>query len=316
MRIALLDDYQNVALKMAPWERLPAPCKVVAFQDHLDDEDAIVQRLEGFDAIMAMRERTPLTSQLLRRLPQLKLIVTAGMRNASIDMDAAKHQGIVVSGTAGLPYPTAELTIGLILAWARSIAIEDRALRDGRFQTTLGRGLNGKTIGIIGLGTLGARTARIANAFEMQVLAWSQNLTDERARSAGATRVEKDELLKRADYVTLHVVLSDRTRHLIGARELALMKPTACLVNTSRSAIVDEAALVKALHDRTIDGAALDVYAVEPLPADHPIRSAPNTVLTPHLGYVTEETYRIFHEQALEDIEAFLKGQPIRVLNG
>ena len=241
---------------------------------------------------MAMRERTPLTSQLLRRLPRLKLIVTAGMRNASIDMDAARRQGIVVSGTAGLPYPTAELTIGLILAWARSIALEDRELRDGRFQTTLGRGLNGKTIGIIGLGTLGSRVAKIANAFEMQVLAWSQNLTDERAQAAGATRVDKDELLKRADFVTLHVVLSDRSRHLIGARELALMKPTACLVNTSRSAIVDEAALVKALNDRTIGGAALDVYPVEPLPADHPIRSAPNTVLTPHLGYVTEETYR------------------------
>jgi phosphoglycerate dehydrogenase-like enzyme len=316
MRIALLDDYQDVALKMAPWERLPATCKVVAFQDHLDAEDAIVERLSGFDAIMAMRERTPLTSQLLRRLPRLKLIVTAGMRNASIDMDAARRQGIVVSGTAGLPYPTAELTFGLILAWARSIALEDRELRGGRFQTTLGRGLNGKTLGIIGLGTLGSRVAKIANAFEMQVLAWSQNLTDERAQAAGATRVEKDELLKRADYVTLHVVLSDRSRHLIGARELALMKPTACLVNTSRSAIVDEAALVKALNDRTIGGAALDVYPVEPLPADHPIRSAPNTVLTPHLGYVTEETYRIFHDQALEDVEGFLKGQPVRVLNG
>ena len=222
----------------------------------------------------------------------------------------------MVCGTAGLPYPTAELTIGLMLAWARSIAIEDRALRDGRFQTTLGRGLNGKTLGIIGLGTLGSRMARIANAFEMQVLAWSQNLTDERAQEAGATRVEKDELLKQSDYVTLHVVLSDRTRRLIGARELALMKSSACLVNTSRSAIVDEAALVKALHDGTIGGAALDVYPLEPLPLDHPIRSAPNTVLTPHLGYVTEETYRVFYSHALEDIEAFLQGRPVRVLNG
>ncbi len=316
MKIALLDDYQDVALKMAQWERLPAACEVVAFRDHLDSEDAIVGRLSGFDALMAMRERTPLTSQLLQRLPRLKLVVTAGMRNASIDMDAARRQGIVVSGTAGLPYPTAELTVGLMLAWARSIASEDRALRDGRFQTTLGRGLNGKTIGIIGLGTLGSRVAKVANALEMQVLAWSQNLTDERARLAGATRVEKDELLKRADFVTLHVVLSDRTRHLIGARELALMKPTACLINTSRSAIVDEATLVKALLDRTIGGAALDVYAVEPLPADHPLRSAPNTVLTPHLGYVTEETYRLFFEHALEDIEGFLNGQPVRVLNG
>jgi len=316
MRIALLDDYQDVALKMATWERLPADCEVIAFRDHLDNEEALVERLQAFDVIMAMRERTPLSRQLLQRLPRLKLIVTAGMRNASIDMDAAREQSVVVCGTAGLPYPTAELTVGLMLAWARSIAIEDRSLRDGRFQTTLGRGLNGRTLGIIGLGTLGSRVAKIANAFEMQVLAWSQNLTDERAQAAGVTRVEKDELLKRADYVTLHVVLSDRTRHLIGARELALMKSTACLVNTSRSAIVDEAAMIKALHDRTIGGVALDVYPIEPLPVDHPIRSAPNTVLTPHLGYVTEETYCTFYGHALEDIEAYLNGQPVRVLNG
>ena len=316
MRIALLDDYQDVALNMAEWSRLPRSCEVVVFRDHVDGEDALVERLSEFDIVMAMRERTSLTSRRLSRLPRLKLIVTAGMRNASIDMEAAKQRGIVVSGTAGLPYPTAELTIGLMLAWARSIAVEDRALREGRFQTTLGRGLNGKTIGIIGLGTLGSRVAKIANAFEMQVLAWSPNLTDERAQATGAVRVSKDELLERSDYVTLHIVLSERTRHLIGARELALMKPTACLVNTSRSAIVDEPALLEALIARSIGGAALDVYATEPLPADHPIRFAPNTVLTPHLGYVTEETYRVFYGQALEDIEAFLAGQPLRVLNG
>ena len=316
MRIALLDDYQNVALKLAPWKRLPASSEVVVFNDHLHDEDAIVERLSAFDAVMAMRERTPFTSRLLDRLPRLRFIVTAGMRNASIDMEAAKRKGIVVSGTAGLPYPTAELTIGLMLAWARSIAIEDRALREGRFQTTLGRGLNGKTLGIIGLGTLGTRVAKVAQALEMNVLAWSQNLTDERARSAGATRVDKDELLRRADFVTIHVVLSERTRNLIGARELGLMKPTACLVNTSRSPIVDEAALLAALHRGTIGGAAIDVYGIEPLPLDHPLLSAPNTLLTPHLGYVTEETYRIFYEEALEDFEAFLAGKPIRVLNG
>jgi len=316
MRIALLDDYQDVALKMADWNRLPSTCEVVVFRDHLDDEDAIAQRLSGFDAIMVMRERTPFPARLLRRLPRLKLIVTGGMRNASLDMEAAKQQGIVVSGTGGLPYPTAELTIGLMLSWARSIAVEDRALREGWFQTTLGRGLNGKTLGIIGLGTLGSRVAKIANALEMHVLAWSQNLTDERAQAAGATRVDKDELLQRSDFLTIHVVLSDRTRGLIGARELALMKPTACLVNTSRSPIVDEVALVKALNDRKIGGAALDVYTIEPLPADHPLCSAPNTVLTPHLGYVTEETYRMFYGQAIEDIEAFLAGNPVRVLNG
>ena len=316
MRIALLDDYQNVALELAPWKRLPASAEVVVFTDHLHEEDAIVDRLAEFDAVMAMRERTPFTSRMLDRLPRLRFIVTAGMRNASIDMDAAKRKGIVVSGTAGLPYPTAELTIGLMLAWARSIAIEDRALREGRFQTTLGRGLNGKTLGIIGLGTLGTRVAKVAQALEMNVLAWSQNLTDERARSAGATRVDKDDLLRRADFVTIHVVLSERTRNLIGARELGLMKPTACLVNTSRSPIVDEVALLAALHRGTIGGAAIDVYGIEPLPRDHPLLSAPNTLLTPHLGYVTEETYRIFYEEALEDFEAFLAGKPIRVLNG
>jgi phosphoglycerate dehydrogenase-like enzyme len=315
MRIALLDDYQDVALKLAPWQRLPASCEVVAFNDHLHDEDAIVERLAGFDALMAMRERTPITSSLLDRLPRLRVIVTAGMRNASIDMEAAKRRGIAVCGTAGLPYPTAELTIGLMLAWARSIAVEDRALREGRFQTTLGRGLNGKTLGVIGLGTLGTRVAKVALALEMNVLAWSQNLTSERAQAAGATRVDKDELLRRSDFVSLHVVLSERTRNLIGARELALMKPTACLVNTSRSAIVDEAALLDALERGSIGGAALDVYGVEPLPREHPLRRAPNTLLTPHLGYVTEETYRIFYGEALEDFEAFLAGKPIRVLN-
>ena len=315
MRIALLDDYQNVALKLAPWKRLPASSEVVVFNDHLHDEDAIVERLSAFDAVMAMRERTPFTAGLIERLPRLRFIVTAGMRNASIDMEAAKRRGIPVSGTAGLPYPTAELTIGLMLGWARSIAIEDRALREDRFQTTLGRGLNGKTIGIIGLGTLGTRVAKVANALEMNVVAWSQNLTDDRAKAAGATRVDKDDLLRRSDFVTIHVVLSDRTRNLIGARELALMKPTACLVNTSRSPIVDEAALIEALQRGTIGGAAIDVYGVEPLPRDYPLRSAPNTLLTPHLGYVTEETYRIFYEEALEDFEAFLAGKPIRVLN-
>ena len=316
MRIALLDDYQGVALKLAPWARLPASVEVVVFPDHLDDENAVVDRLAGFDAVMAMRERTPITEKLLDRLPQLRFIVTAGMRNASIDMAAAKRKGIVVSGTAGLPYPTAELTIGLMLAWARSIAVEDRAIREGRFQTTLGVGLNGKTLGIIGLGTLGTRVAKVARALEMNVVAWSQNLTDERAQAAGATRVAKDELLQRSDFVTIHVVLSERTRNLIGARELGLMKRTACLVNTSRSPIVDEAALLDALQRGTIGGAAIDVFGVEPLPRDHPLFVAPNTLLTPHLGYVTEETYRIFYEEALEDFEAFLAGRPIRVLNG
>ena len=304
-----------MALSLADWERLRPTHEVVAFNDHLDNDDALVQRLADFDIVMVMRERTPLTARVLQRLPKLKLIVTGGMRNASIDMQAARERGIVVSGTGGLPYPTAELTIGLMIAWSRSIPQEDRALREGRFQTTLGRGLNGRTLGAIGLGTLGSRVAKVALALEMNVVAWSQNLTDERAAAVGVKRVEKDDLLRQADYVSLHVVLSERTRNIIGARELALMKPTACLINTSRAGLVDQQALLAALNEKRIAGAALDVYDVEPLPRDHPLQRAPNTVLTPHLGYVTAETYAVFFREALEDIEAFLGGKPARVLN-
>jgi phosphoglycerate dehydrogenase-like enzyme len=229
-------------------------------------------------------------------------------------MKAAAERGIIVCGTAGLPYPTAELAWGLILALMRRIPAEDRAVRDGRWQTTVGLGLNGKTLGVLGLGTLGSRAARVGGAFEMQVLAWSANLTAERAAEVGATLVSKDELLARSDIVSIHLVLGERTRGLIGARELGLMKRTAYLVNTSRGPIVDEAALVRALRDGTIAGAGLDVFDTEPLPKDHPFRSLPNTVITPHLGYVTEETYRIFYGQAVEDIQAFLRGEPVRVL--
>jgi phosphoglycerate dehydrogenase-like enzyme len=313
-RVALLDDYQGVALGMADWKSLPKGTDVVAFPDHLDDEGDLAARLADFDIVMAMRERTPFTRALLGRLPKLRLLITAGMRNASIDMKAAAERGIIVCGTAGLPYPTAELAWGLILALMRRIPAEDRAVRDGRWQTTVGLGLNGKTLGVLGLGTLGSRAARVGGAFEMQVLAWSANLTAERAAEVGATLVSKDELLARSDIVSIHLVLGERTRGLIGARELGLMKPTAYLVNTSRGPIVDEAALVRALRDGTIAGAGLDVFDTEPLPKDHPFRSLPNTVITPHLGYVTEETYRIFYGQAVEDIQAFLRGEPVRVL--
>jgi phosphoglycerate dehydrogenase-like enzyme len=236
------------------------------------------------------------------------------MRNASIDVAAAAAQGITVCGTQGLPYPTAELTWGLILALVRRIAAEDRATREGAWQTTLGVGLNGKTLGVLGLGTLGSRVARVGAAFEMEVLAWSQNLTAERAAAAGARLVPRDELLARADVVSIHLVLSERTRGLLGARELGLMKPSAYLVNTSRGPIVDEAALLAALQAGRLAGAGLDVFDEEPLPRDHPLRRLPNTVITPHLGYVTEETYRIFFGHALEDVEAFLRGAPVRVL--
>jgi len=313
-RVALLDDYQGVALRMADWKSLPAGTDVVAFPDHLADESALAARLADFDIVMAMRERTPFTRSLLERLPKLRLLITAGMRNASIDMKAAAERGVLVCGTSGLPYPTAELAWGLILGLMRRIPAEDRATREGRWQVSLGLGLNGKTLGVLGLGTLGSRVARVGRAFEMTVLAWSQHLTAARAEEVGATLVAKDELLAQSDIVSIHLVLSERTRGLVGARELGLMKRTAYLVNTSRGPIVDEAALVRALRDGTIAGAGLDVFEPEPLPADHPFRSLPNIVVTPHLGYVTEEGYRIFYGQALEDVKAWLAGEPVRVL--
>jgi phosphoglycerate dehydrogenase-like enzyme len=314
-RVALLDDYQGVALGMADWKSLPAGTEIQVFQDHLADEGALAARLADFDIIMALRERTPFPRSLLVRLPKLKLLITAGMRNASIDMKAAAERGVLVCGTAGLPYPTAELAWGLILSLARRIPAEDRATREGRWQASVGLGLNGKTLGVLGLGTLGSRVARVGRAFEMEVLAWSQNLTAERAAAADAMLVAKDDLLVRSDFVSIHLVLSERTRGLIGARELSLMGRSAYLINTSRGPIVDEAALVRALGDGTISGAGLDTFDEEPLPLDHPFRRLPNVVITPHLGYVTEETYRIFYGHAVEDIKAYLKGAPVRVLH-
>jgi phosphoglycerate dehydrogenase-like enzyme len=313
-RVAILDDYQGVARRMADWASLPAGTEVVVFAGHVKDVGAVAERLADFDAVVAMRERTAFPRALLEKLPRLKLLVTTGMRNASIDVPAAVERGVLVCGTAGLPYPTAELTWGLILALLRRIPAEDRATREGRWQASCGLGLNGKTLGVVGLGNLGSRVAKVGRAFEMEVLAWSQNLTVARAAEVGATLVTRDELLARADVLSIHLVLSDRTRGLLGARELALMKRTAHLVNTSRGPIVDEAALVAALRAGTIAGAALDVYDDEPLPPDHPLRDLPNTVITPHLGYVTEEGYRIFYGQALEDVKAWLAGQPVRVI--
>jgi phosphoglycerate dehydrogenase-like enzyme len=313
-RVAVLDDYQRVALQTADWKALPADTEVVVFEDHLSDTAAVAKRLEGFEVVVAMRERTPFGRDLLERLPKLRLLITTGMRNASIDITAANERGVVVCGTAGLPYPTAELTWGLILGLFRRIPAEDRATREGRWQTTLGLGLNGKTLGVLGLGSLGSRVAKVGLALEMKVIAWSQNLTAERAAEVGATLVTKDELLAESDVLTIHLVLSQRSRGLIGARELAQMKPGAVLINTSRGPIVDEAAMIAALRQGKIAGAGLDVFDEEPLPANHPLRSLPHTVITPHLGYVTEETYRIFYTHAVEDIQAFLRGAPVRVL--
>ena len=315
VRVAVLDDYQGAAMEMADWSVLPSNTEVRVFRDHLSDVASVAERLNEFEIVMAMRERTPFPRRLLERLPRLKLLVTTGMRNASIDTAAASDLGVTVCGTGGLPYPTAELTWGLILALLRQIPREDRATREGHWQVSLGIGLRGKVLGVIGLGNLGSQVATVGKAFQMSVIAWSQNLTAERAAQFGATLVSKEELLSQADIVSIHLVLSDRTRGLLGARELALMKPTAYLVNTSRGPIVEEQALVEALEKRTIAGAALDVYDEEPLPLDHPLRRLDNTVITPHLGYVTAEGYRVFYGHAVEDVQAFLRGQPVRVIN-
>lgn len=313
--MAVLDDYQGVANGYASWTSLPLGSEVRFFRDHVSEEVALVERLAPYEAIVAMRERTAFSRSLLGRLPQLRLLVTTGARNAAIDLRAAQDLGITVSGTGGLPYPTAELTWGLILALARKIAAEDRAVRHGKWQTTVGAGLQGKTLSILGLGRLGSQVARVGAAFGMNVLAWSPHLTAERAQQGGAELVTFEQLLERADVLTLHLVLSESTRGLLGKRELARIKPAALLVNTSRGPLIDEAALVAALASGALAGAGLDVFDVEPLPPAHPLLSLPNTVLTPHLGYVTEETYRIFYQDALADIKAYLGGAPLRVLS-
>ncbi len=314
-RIAVLDDYQGVALDMADWSRVSARADVVVFNDHLSGTEALAARLKGFDIVCAMRERTPFSRALLAELPDLKLLITTGPRNASIDVAAAREHGITVCHTASLATGTPELTWALILALARRIPLEFANMRGGRWQTTVGADLAGATLGILGLGRLGSRVARVAAAFGMPVVAWSRNLTDERARECGAVRVGKAELLARSDFVTIHMVSSERTRGLIGAEELARMKESAYLVNTSRGPIVREPDLIDALRRGVIAGAGLDVYDVEPLPADHPYRTLPNVVLTPHIGYVTGNSYRLFYGEIVENVEAWLAGSPIRVLN-
>lgn len=285
------------------------------FTEPFADADEVVKRLAGFDVLVAMRERTRFPAELLARLTALKLLVSTGARNAAIDVDAARKLGIVVSTTGSIGYPTAELTWALILAAARNLPAEVRSMRDGGWQVGVGTGLNGKTLGLLGLGRLGARVARIGQAFGMETVAWSQNLTPEKAAEHGVTAVPKEDLFALADVLSIHLVLGDRSRGLVGAAELAAMKPTAILVNTSRGPIVDEDALLDALRRKKIACAALDVYDTEPLPADHPLRALGNTVLTPHVGYVTREGYEIFYRDAVEDIAAFQSGNPIRVMD-
>jgi len=313
-RIAVLDDYQNVALDMADWDRLPDGVEVVTFDDHLFDTDAVAERLAEFDIVCAMRERTPFPRPLLERLPNLKLLITSGARNASIDLRAAAEHGVTVCGTGSVGHGTAELTWGLIIALMRHIPLEYQSVVDGGWMTNVGNDLGGKTLGLIGLGRLGSRVAAVGKAFDMRVVAWSQNLTAERAAEQGVERVELDQLLSESDVVSVHVVLSERTRDLLGRAELAKMKSSAILVNTSRGPIVNEDALVEAVTQGRIRAVGLDVYDVEPLPYDHPLRQLPNALLTPHIGYVTEESYRRFYGDMVENILAYLDGKPIRVI--
>jgi phosphoglycerate dehydrogenase-like enzyme len=313
-RIAILDDYQRVALSMADWSVLGPGVSVQPFHERIGGEDALAERLRSFDVIVAMRERTPFPASLIKRLPALKLLVTTGRRNASIDVNAASARSVVVSGTSTLSTPPVELTWGLILSLARHIPRESAGMRNGSWQTTIGTGLHGKTLGVIGIGRLGTDMARIGKAFGMSVIAWSQNMTRDTTDPLGVELVSKDALFRGADVVTVHLVLSERTRGIIGEREIGMMKPTALLINTSRGPIVDEQALVRALRHSVIAGAGLDVFDEEPLPASHPLRRLQNALLTPHLGYVTTENYRLAYGEAVDDIRAFLAGTPIRVI--
>jgi phosphoglycerate dehydrogenase-like enzyme len=314
--IAILDDYQNVALSMADWSRLQQGNRIQVFTERLPDTESAARALAPFDVIGIMRERTPFNRALFEKLPNLKLLVTTGKRNASVDLEAAKARNVMVCNTGGAGRATAELAFALMLGLARHLREEFHAMRPGGgWQTTLGFDLEGKMLGILGLGNLGAKVARIGSAFDMKPIAWSENLTPERAREKGAERVEKDELFRRADILTIHSVLSPRTRGIVGARELGLMKPTALLINTSRGPIIDEKALLAALREKRIAGFGADTFDVEPLPPDHPLRSELRALLTPHLGYVTQETYRDFYAGMVQAIEAWLAGKPINILS-
>lgn len=314
--VAILDDYQNVALKLADWSELAGRVEPVSFTKPFESQDAAADALNGYPIVVAMRERTPFPAEMFDRLPDLKLLITTGMRNNSIDMNAAKDCGVLVCGTELLAHPAAEHTWGLILAHSLNIPRDVQSMASGGWQVGMGRSLNGKTIGIIGLGKQGKQVARFANAFQMKLLAWSRSLTQEQAAEHGATRVELGELLSQSDIVTIHIPLNEESRGLIGAREFGLMKQTALLVNTSRGPIVDESALIEAMRESRIRGAAIDVYDREPLPAEHPLRGLRNTLLTPHTGYVTHENLALMYSQAVEGIAAWLDGAPVRVLNG
>src|SRR5215467_10043730 len=314
-RCAILDDYQNVALNAADWSKVAGDLDIKVFNAHIDGQDNVVKALQGFEIVCAMRERTAFPRGVIEKLPELKLLVTTGLRNASIDVAAANERGVVVCGTPSVGNPTSGIAIGLMLELTRHIGYENARLKAGApWQTTIGIDLEGKTLGVVGLGKLGTRVANIAKAFGMNVIAWSQNLTPEKCQEAGVTYASKEDLFRTADIVSIHLMLSDRSRGLIGAKDLAHMKPTAYLINTARAAIVDQAALLAVLTERRIAGAGLDVFETEPLPLDSPLRALDNVVITPHLGYVSVQAYEVYFREIVEDIRAFLDGKPMRVI--
>ena len=315
VRCAILDDYQNVALTVADWSKVEGDLDIKVFNEHLGSQDNVIKALQGFPIICAMRERTAFPRAVIEKLPDLKLLITTGLRNASIDVAAANERGVTVCGTTSFGNPTSGIAVGLMLELTRHIGYEHARLKSGAaWQSTIGLDLDGLTLGVLGLGKLGTRTARIAQAFGMKVIAWSQNLTPEKCKEVGVEYVGKDDLFRQSDFVTIHVVLSQRTRGIVGAKEFGLMKPTAYLINTSRGPIVDEAAMLAALRDRKIAGAGLDVFDVEPLPFDHPLRKMDNVVITPHLGYVATQNYRSYIGGVAEDIRGYLDGKPVRVM--
>ena len=315
VKAAILDDYQNVALKLADWSAIAKDVEVKVFNAPLGNAEAVIKALQGFAVVNMMRERTPFSRKVIEGLPDLKLLITTGARNNSIDMKAAAERGITVCGTGGFGNPTAGLAIGLMLELTRHIGFENARMKSGAaWQVTIGQDLEGLTLGVLGLGKLGQRVANVARALGMKIIAWSQNLTPEKAKEAGADYVSKEDLFAQADIVTIHIVLSDRSRGLVGAKELGLMKKTGHLINTSRGPIVDEKALIAALTEKAIAGAGLDVFDTEPLPIEHPLRYLDNVVLTPHLGYVSEQNYREYYRGVVEDIRGWLDGKPIRVI--
>lgn len=316
VRAAILDDYQNVAMKFADWSGISKDVEIKVFNAPLDGPDAVIKALQGFAIVVGMRERTPFPRKVIEALPDLKLLITTGTRNNSFDVKACAECGVTVCGTGTAGSPTTGIAFGLMLELTRRIGFENARLKAGEsWQVTIGRDLEGLTLGILGLGKLGQRSATVGKAFGMRTIAWSQNLTEEKAKAAGADLVSKEDLFRNADFITIHLVLSDRSRGLVGAKELGLMKKTSYLINTSRGPIVDEKALIAALQNNAIAGAGLDVFDMEPLPLNHPFRKMDNVVITPHLGYVSEQNYRKYFPDIVEDIRAWLDGKPVRVIS-